>query len=226
MRRAWLLALALCACADPTKLPPEQRGRAVYATYDCRRCHRVGYEGGDMGPDLTFVGFRKSADFLELWLKDPSGWQPDTLMPRFQLSDDARRALAAYLATLRGQAYREAGAPWDKAPPAGDPLQRGAEIYRRAGCVSCHGREGKGGYANNNVAGGKVPGLRRVREGFSRAELIARIAKGAVPLPADPAAPAPRLGMPAWGEVLTPGEIEAVADYLLSLAPEAAADDW
>lgn len=226
MKRALALALAFAACADPAKLPPEQRGRAAYATYGCRRCHRIGYEGGDMGPDLSFVGFRKSADFLDHWLEDPSGWQPDTLMPRLQLSGDARRALAAYLASLRGQAYREAGAPWDKAPLAGDPVRRGEEIYLRAGCVTCHGRGGKGGYANNNVAGGKIPGLGRAREGFSRPELIGRITRGATPLPADPRAPAPRLRMPAWGEVLTPGEIEAVAGYVLSLAPEGAAEEW
>lgn len=212
------LAVLSTACAPRGPATPAQKGRGVYAAYDCKRCHRIGAEGGDTGPDLTFVGFRKSPEFLAVWLKDPSAWQPNTLMPNFQLNDEARGHLAAYLGTLKGEGYR----PWDSLEPA----KRGAEIYRRVGCVTCHGEGGKGGYANNNAVGGKVPAVAKAREGFSRAELVKRIADGvAHPGKADPAGPEPLLTMPAWKAVLKPGELEAVADYVLSLAPPSK-QDW
>ena len=211
---ALALAFLAAACAKGGPSAPEQKGRGVYAAYDCKRCHRVGTEGGDTGPDLTFVGFRKSPEFLALWLKDPAAWQPNTSMPNFHLSDEARGQLAAYLATLKGQGAR--------ASLKTDPRKRGADIYRRVGCVTCHGEAGKGGYANLNAVGGKVPAISKAAEGFSRAELIKRIADGvAHPQKADPAGPEPMLAMPAWKEVLKPDEIEAIADYVLSLAPPA-----
>lgn len=217
----------MSACGGQGSLPPEERGRAAYAAYDCKRCHRIGYEGGDTGPDLTYVGFRKSAAFLELWLKDPGAWQPDTLMPNFHLSDAARGELAAYLATLKGQGYPDGKAPWDDPGLASDSVARGREIYARAGCVTCHGKDGKGGYVNSNVIGGKVPALERASEGFTKKELVDRIAKGVRhPVKADPEGPEPLLHMPAWEEVLSRGEIEAVADYLLSLKPARPSETW
>ena len=217
-----LLAGAAAGCSGGAALPPEAKGRGAYASYDCQRCHRIGAEGGDTGPDLSFVGFRKSPEFLALWLKDPKAWQPDTLMPDFALGEEARLSLAAYLATLKGQAHRgPQGAPWDK-PGA----KRGEEIYRHAGCITCHGEGGRGGYVNNNAIGGKVPAVERAKEGFSRSELIKRIADGVrYPTKADPKGAEPMLTMPAWKDALKPDEIEAVADYLISLKT-APSEDW
>ena len=224
MRRGATLVLVLFAfgCAERGPATPVSRGRGVFAAYDCKRCHRIGYEGGDTGPDLTFVGFRKSPEFLALWLKDPAAWQPNTLMPNFRLGDEARVDLAAYLATLDGQAYRGVrGAPWDSAELKGNPVKRGEEVYRRVGCVTCHGAGGKGGYANLNAIGGLVPAVDKAGQGFSRDELVRRISDGvAHPVKADPSGPEPMLTMPAWKAVLKPDEVEAVADYLLSLTPE------
>lgn len=216
MTRAGLFAVLafLIGCRQEPRTPAE-KGRGVYASYDCKNCHRIGSLGGDVGPDLSFVGFRKTPEFLSLWLKDPAAWQPNTLMPNFALNDEARVQLAAYLGTLKGEGYRSPAG-------GGDPVKRGAEIYRRVGCVTCHGERGKGGYMNLNAIGGKIPAVERAKEGFSRAELIRRIADGVRhPTKADPAGPEPMLWMPAWKETLKPDEIEAVADFLLSLAPPA-----
>jgi mono/diheme cytochrome c family protein len=68
--------------------------------------------------------------------------------------------------------------------------------------------------------------VEKAREGFSKAELVKRIADGvAHPGKADPAGPEPMLTMPAWKDALKPDEIEAVADYVLSLAPPSK-EDW
>ncbi|MBK9430832.1 MAG: c-type cytochrome [Elusimicrobia bacterium] len=91
MRRAlWILIpFALSACA-PSK-DPAARGAARFAALGCVTCHRVGERGGGQaGPDLTTVGIRHSAAWLDLWLKDPSAWKLGTTMPNLKLKDDVR----------------------------------------------------------------------------------------------------------------------------------------
>ena len=153
-------------------MTPEQLGAGSFASYQCQTCHRVGDKGGDAGPDLTFAGVRKSQEFMALWLKDPKAWQRNTAMPNFHLNDEARANLAAYMGSLKGELYRVGVAPWDKIQ--GDPVARGAELFKRVGCVTCHGRAGKGGYSNNNVKGGVIPALYKVKATYIKEELITK----------------------------------------------------
>lgn len=220
------VVLGFSACAK-SHSDPVARGRAVFASYDCKKCHTVAGVGGALGPDLTLVGFRKTPEFLDIWLKDPGAWKADVSMPNFHFSDGVRADLVAYLSTLQGQAYLEGGAkPW--AAIEGDSLKRGEEIYKRVGCTTCHNKAGKGGYPNVNAVGGRIPTLELVADGFSKEELVKKILEGvAHPAKADPAGPDPLLSMPAWEKKLNKEEIEAVADYLISLKPKGAKDgDW
>lgn len=43
----------------------------------CLQCHRVGTDGGSMGPVLTDIGRRRGADYLRAKLLDPAGNLPD-----------------------------------------------------------------------------------------------------------------------------------------------------
>lgn len=221
MKRAWCIVVFLAyGCADPSKQSPEARGKGVYAVYNCARCHRIGLEGGDAGPDLTFVGFRKTAEALDVWLKDPGAWQADTLMPNFRFDDGARKDLAAYLATLKGRAWRGKAAPWNAPRLRAQPVLRGEELFLRTGCSACHGIEGKGGYRNNNAKGGIIPDLTKVGEGYSREELMEKIRTGVARAAREnPEEPEPLLYMPAWKEVLNDDEIGALAAYLHFLSP-------
>ncbi len=226
MKAALLALLLAAACGRGKPASPEARGKAVYASYGCQQCHRIGSSGGATGPDLTYVGFRKSAAFLELWLKNPSAWQPKTMMPNFHFNESSRRDLAAYLSTLRGQEDKEK--PWKKPGAPSAPAALGKLVYERVGCGTCHGPAGKGGYPNNNVPGGAIPALTQSASNFSRAELIDKIGRG-VPRPdkEDPRGPEPMLSMPAWRERLTAEEIGYLADYLFSLKPaKTGAEDW
>ncbi len=196
-------------------------GRAVFDAAGCAACHRVDERGGNTGPDLSFVGFRRGRPWLELWLKDPKAWKPDTLMPRPGLSDADRGAVVDYLASLQGPPPGRR--PWD----ATDPPRRGEVLFRRAGCVACHGPGGKGGHPNNNVRGGVVPAVDRVAETFTLEELVKKIAGGAHPQKSDPAGADPLAAMPAWGETLDDAELRAVAAYLMTLGGgKAKADVW
>ncbi|OGR83796.1 MAG: hypothetical protein A2902_04625 [Elusimicrobia bacterium RIFCSPLOWO2_01_FULL_64_13] len=215
--------LALAGCKGKAKEGAEL-GRAYFQGMGCVRCHRIGGEGGRVGPDLTLVGFRKSRDWLDTWLENPPAWKKNTIMPNFHLQADMRRAIVDYLASLKGQDYGDKR-PWMAPEFDGDPVRRGEALFKGAGCATCHGLKGAGGYPNNNVVGGKIPALTYAADGYSKEELKERIRNGKVPDKADPNGTAPLLVMPPWGEVLNEDEIDAVADYVLSLRP-AGAEDW
>lgn len=205
------LTLLPAACAPSTQ-DPVSKGKAYFQTSNCRTCHRVGPEGGTGGPDLTLVGFRQNKAWLDLWLKDPAAWRPQTTMANPHLSAPSRQAIVEYMATLQGQDWTKK--PWDA---AADPVARGRLIYQRAGCIACHGAGGAGGYPNNNVAGGKIPGLDTVSQTFTKEELGKKIRAGVRPQKADLAGPEPLVVMPAWSEKLGDRDLSDVVDYLFSL---------
>lgn len=226
MKKALLLIplFVLSACGKPKD--PVQRGKAYFVGLGCITCHRVGDRGGGQaGPDLTFMGFRKSPEWLDTWLKDPQKWKPGTSMPNFKLTDEVRGDLVAYMASLKGDLYKGDKAPWNHPSLTEDSVKRGEVIFNRVGCVGCHGSHGEGGYMNNNVVGGKIPSLTYAADGYSKEEMHERIAKGIKSEPADLSQPAPMIEMPAWEKVLTSEEIDAVVDYVNSLRP-AGGDDW
>lgn len=69
----------------------------------CVACHRVGNEGGDVGPDLSLIGSARDKAFLSRYIADPSRLNPASTMPGFkgQLTDLQIEDLARYLASLR-----------------------------------------------------------------------------------------------------------------------------
>jgi len=213
----FILAAGLSACQSKTQ--DRSPGRGAFVGYGCIRCHTIAGEGGTYGPDLTFVGFRKSREWLDLWLKNPHGWKRNTVMPNLHLDPGVRAALVDYLSSLKGEGYR-AAPPWNALEFASDSVKRGHEIFERAGCVGCHGHAGAGGYPNNNVAGGRINALTYVSDGYSKEELKNRIKNGSIPLKDDPSGPDPMIVMPKWGQVLKDDEIDALADYLASLKPK------
>ncbi len=84
----------------PTDVPEEDAGEeegggrapfetpeAIIAEFTCGMCHKIGDEGGDMGPDLTHIGTLQDKDYLRRALLDPNadiaegfmeGMMPDT----------------------------------------------------------------------------------------------------------------------------------------------------
>ncbi|MBI4218011.1 MAG: cytochrome c [Elusimicrobia bacterium] len=220
----FLLTLSFAAlfsgCASQSESASSvSRGEGYFAGYGCATCHRIGNEGGRLGPDLTTIGFRKSKEWLDLWLKNPPEWKKNTLMPNFYLKDSIRKDMVDYLVSLKGDLYESKERPWNKSDLMADPRKRGETIFNSVGCVGCHGVTGKGGYPNNNVVGGAIPTLTRVADGFSKEELKDRIRKGSIPAPANPQSPSPMITMPAWGKILKEDELDALVEYLYSLRP-------
>lgn len=229
----WILPALLlisAACSPQNELTdPVARGKRDFNGLGCVKCHQIGGQGVAWGPDLTMVGFRKSGPWIDQWLQNPHTWNPKTVMPNFNLKDSTRADLVAYLSEQKGQAWETK--PWLTAEAKALPAaERGKIIFNSAGCVSCHAKDGYGGYPNNNVAGGLIPSLTKVTEGYSKPELASKIKVGAVPIPVSTSQPAPMLQMPKWGTQLSDAEIDSLVEYLWSLAPKktgaAAKDDF
>lgn len=90
----------------------EQRGRQVFLNSACAMCHTIRgtTAGSRLGPELTHVGSRlalaadtlpNTAEHLDAWIADPQAAKPGNRMPATPLSTDDRRALVAYLRSLR-----------------------------------------------------------------------------------------------------------------------------
>lgn len=189
-------------------------GSARFDAAGCRACHRIGPHGGDAGPDLTLVGFRRPRAWIKNWLKSPRAWKPDTKMPEQGLSDADRSALADFLSEQKGQAWGTAR-PW---------TDSGREIYVHAGCIACHGVEGRGGHPNPGAHGDMIPALAPLMGTYTADELKAKIKDGVIPDGHDGMTPA--VAMPAWKTVLSDGELDALTKYLLSLAESQPKQDW
>jgi nitric oxide reductase subunit C len=67
----------------------------------CLACHKLGGEGGAVGPVLDGVGARLSRERIVTWLHDPPAVKPGTAMPKLPLSEGQIQELAAFLSTQR-----------------------------------------------------------------------------------------------------------------------------
>ncbi|MFI5351030.1 MAG: c-type cytochrome [Elusimicrobiota bacterium] len=69
---------------------------------NCASCHKIGKEGGEVGPDLSLIGSARDKAFLKRYIDDPTASNPGTVMPAFkgQLTDVQIEDLARYLSSL------------------------------------------------------------------------------------------------------------------------------
>lgn len=87
-----------------------ERGKGLYLNkYGCNGCHRIGNDGGNVGPALDRAGFRLNPQWVYRWIKYPQTMKPQTRMPNLGVSDDDAKAIMFYLRTLN-------------APPPDKPL--------------------------------------------------------------------------------------------------------
>ena len=70
---------------------------------NCAACHRIGKEGGDVGPDLSLIGSARDHVYIRRYIADPASLNPSSTMPGFkgQLTDVQIEDLARFLASRR-----------------------------------------------------------------------------------------------------------------------------
>jgi cytochrome c553 len=96
-----IVSVPMAAAQDHAALLTE--GSAVFKKVGCSNCHTVRGVGTPLAPDLSRIGSRYDAAYLARWLRDPREVRPSGHMPALELSESDIQALAAYLASQRGQ---------------------------------------------------------------------------------------------------------------------------
>ncbi len=102
--------------------------------------------------------------------------------------------------------------------------EAGKWVYDRYGCAACHGLNAKGGRRNFNYQGGGLePVLVKTVSNYTRDELRKKIEYG-VPVvnKENEKGPTPPLYMPPWKDRISHDEMEALMDYLFSIAEKQA----
>ena len=192
--------------------------------------------------DFRYVrGEETIANWVVDHFRDPQrtvpGYQalgiPESAMPNYELTDEEIQLLTALVLSFASEEPEESRpVPARYQVPAGPPpsqptfasaSERGRAVFQKYGCAACHGFEGRGGIRNKNMdIGEEVPSLVYVADGFTQEELKDVIRNGRYPARADSKGPAPPLWMPAWKDKISEEELDALADYLLSLHPDRA----
>ncbi len=202
---------------------PQEKGKALFEEYDCYACHRVGAEGRFIGPDLTWLGRRKTREWERIWLKDPEAWKPGTFMPNFHLPPGEIGELTAFLETLEGERNQESQ-EWEFNVNFflnNRPDRRGELIFKRLACWSCHGEQGVGGIGNPNAAPSEaVPPIRAAANDYDLDELRRLMSSTQSPEPLDPQREPPPFSCPDYGSILNDQEQEDLYAYLVKLAPK------
>lgn len=144
--------------------PMLSRGRAAIDERSCAGCHEIpGYAAPDFAPQLDGLASKVTPGWVRAWLRDPGALNSVHRMPTFELPDDKREALIAFLFSVPGPALVDPAQPValvDGAPAAaaaGDP-DRGRRAVSERRCATCHKIGERGGTTATDLgwAGAKL----------------------------------------------------------------------
>ncbi len=88
--KQWTVDDLLTAATDDSHVPNFDRGKEIFAAAQCYKCHRMGYQGGILGPDLTAAGGRFNQRDLLVSMIEPSKVISDQYGATQFLTDDGR----------------------------------------------------------------------------------------------------------------------------------------
>jgi len=97
-----LLTFLGAEAGPPTEIemdvaPQYEDGKVAVAGQGCLTCHKIGENGGTLGPELTDIGSKLSAAGIRRTLLNPSGIMP----PYSKLPPEKLNAMVEFLASLR-----------------------------------------------------------------------------------------------------------------------------
>ncbi len=102
-----LLCLVSAGCASmngerQSEHSTVPEGEALFKSLGCSGCHSISGVGGNLGPDLTKIGAKRSKERLAVQITDPKSINPASIMPAYKdLSKTDLNALVDYLASLK-----------------------------------------------------------------------------------------------------------------------------
>jgi mono/diheme cytochrome c family protein len=71
--------------------------KLYYEKYACNACHQINLKGGLIGPNLTKVGERLTAEWIVYYLHDPKAFVVRSVEPVYKLTDREIEGLTAFL---------------------------------------------------------------------------------------------------------------------------------
>ncbi|HEX9106141.1 MAG TPA: c-type cytochrome [Longimicrobiales bacterium] len=223
MRRVLLVATILLAPLPArAQLSPFQAAKAealLHTHLPCLGCHRLDGEGGRVGPDLSAVGTRRSAEYIRAMLLDPAGRVPGSIMPRVPLDGARVELLVAYLsgrkgASTSGAEGRAAWGPLRPAPraPRAGPGGRAPSLIYASYCTPCHGEKGSGhGYNAPYLPDPPGPQTDAELMGKRSDDMLFDVIFVGGYAYGRPAR------MPPWGQTLSAAEIRGLVGYIRAL---------
>lgn len=110
----------------------------------CLGCHRLGDDGGRIGPDLSAMKTRLRHGFAVQMIRDAARILPEAVMPTVPMPDKTSDLIATYLwdQTLP-RAELQYFSPVDIQPQLFLDRERGERLYLQH-CAACHGPGGDG----------------------------------------------------------------------------------
>ena len=128
------VSLSPKAASDPTA------GASLYGESFCATCHATqnaagNVVGGNIGPELTRVGSKVKAEWLQAWLRNPRTYDPKTPMPHYRFTDQQLATLSGFL-MAKADSDLLANVHLDPATP--QQIAHGKLLVMNYGCASCH----------------------------------------------------------------------------------------
>jgi len=113
-------------------------GQQLLVMRGCLACHRVGELGESGlfgGGDLSQIASKRPRNFFSRWLADPDKINRNHRMPVFDLDENQRADIAAFLGMLGNPAQHD-----DQFGSDSDPrlVEQGRSLYQQLGCAACH----------------------------------------------------------------------------------------
>jgi cytochrome c2 len=114
-----------------------KKGEVIFNEKACAACHSE--KADEIGltrrvPVLSDAGLKLKGDWLANWISDPLTINPDTWMPKLELTSKEVQHLVAYLNT---RLHGDDGASPAGPVPEGDK-EKGKNLAQSLGCLGCH----------------------------------------------------------------------------------------
>ncbi len=157
------------------------KGKKVYESMECYRCHRIGDRGGRIAPELSRIGEKVREDWLLRWLATPENYNLNMMDDRpVTLTEPEVAALSGYLLTLQQEEGIPPAIPPDALilhedqEPELKSVEKGKNLFGEdgpvhylfgkrvgkmgLGCYGCHELGGRGNDIGPDLSeeGGKV----------------------------------------------------------------------
>jgi mono/diheme cytochrome c family protein len=113
-------------------------GEQLFTDLGCRACHSPKRDEDSFTrriPNLAESGVKLNAQWIFEYLNDPRAYNPETRMPKLDITESDRKNLTAYLMTLKDNSEILAS---ETLTTNGASPQNGEKLLQAQGCYGCH----------------------------------------------------------------------------------------